>query len=115
MELINFLTSLGCFTKVYDSQEKYDNNENVNLLFVHRLPKNNINDRLPLPVLFRMYNNVNFNCVKNITSYTQTLKFLNKLDDNQIHYVIYIDKFGDYRRIMVNCAEETVHVRNMYF
>ena len=105
MELINFLTSLGCFTEVYNSKEKYDNNENVDLLFIHRLPEKNIDGTLPLSVLFKMYNKVNFNDQRNITNYAQTLKFLDKLDVNQMDYIIYIDSFGSYRRIMVNCGD----------
>jgi hypothetical protein len=58
MELITIFSYLGLYPKVYDSKEKYHNNDHVDLLFMDRLPKTNINGRLPLCILFKMYNNI---------------------------------------------------------
>lgn len=92
MELVSIFTYLGLYTKVYDSKEKYD--KHINLLFMNKLPKYDINNRLHLAILFKMYNNVNFNKQTNISYYMQTLKILDKLDNNQIEYTIYIDNWG---------------------
>ena len=75
-------------------KKKYDNNEYIDLLFIHKLPKNDINNRLPIHILNKIYNNVNFKSSKNITNYKQTKNFINKLFDNQIDYIIYNDNYG---------------------
>ena len=85
MEFVTIFTYFGIYTKVYDSKEKYDNNECIDLLFM---------DRLPLFILFKIYKNVNFNNKNNILYYTQILNFLNKFKDNQTEYIIYIDNWG---------------------
>jgi hypothetical protein len=100
MELVSIFTYLGLYT---------------HLLFMDRLPKCNINYRLHLAILFKMYNNVNFNNQKNISSYIRTLKFLNKLDDNEIEYTIYIDNWGCFRRIIISSLNKIVHIKDMYF
>ena len=62
-----------------------------------------------------MYNDVNFNSKINITNYYITLKFLNKLDNNEIEYIIYIDNWGHFRRIIICSLNKIVHVKDMYF
>jgi len=115
MELITLFTYLGLYTKVYDSKEKDVDNDQIDLLFMDRLPKDNINDRLPLSVLFKMYNDVNFNNKTNTKYYIQTSKFLNKLDDDQKGYIIYIDNWGCFRRIIISSMNKIVLVKDMYF
>ena len=115
MELMYIFKYLGFYTKVYDSKEKYDNNEHVDLLFMDKLPKNNIDDRLPLSILFKMYDNVNFNNQTNIANYIQTLKYIRKLDENQTEYIIYIDNWGSFRRIIIYLVDKIVLIKNMYY
>lgn len=112
---VDIFTYLGFYTKVYDSKEKYDNDEYVDLLFMDRLPKNDINNRLPTHILFKMYKNVNFKSKTNITHYIQTQNIINKLCDDQIDYIIYIDNYGDHRKIFMNSMGKTIHIRKMLY
>lgn len=115
MELADVFIYFGFYTKVYDSKEEYNSDEHINLLFLDKLPKYDINGRLHLNVLYKMYNDVNFNRPTNVTYYIQTQKYLNKLRDDQVDYNIYIDNFGNFRRIIISVMDKTVHIKNMYF
>lgn len=62
-----------------------------------------------------MYEDVNFNRPSNILYYNKTMKRLNKLNDDQIDYIIYIDNYSHFRKIIINVMGKTIHVKNMYF
>lgn len=60
-------------------------------------------------------NDVNFNNETKMKNYYINLKFLSKLDNNDIEYIIYIDNWGYFRRIIICSLNKIVKVKDMYF
>ncbi len=114
MELLNLFTYFGFYTKVYDTKNKhkYEDNE---LTYLLTDLSYTINDILPLSVLNKMYHHVNMKKSSNMVHYNQTMKCLNKLNNRHIDYIIYIDNWGAFRRIMINVNHKIIHCKNMYF
>lgn len=107
MELVKLCTYLNVYDKIYDSKLSYDDNENTKLVSSIQ------SEILPGCVINIILKDINLNTNQNNKLYMHIIKFIEKNINH--HIKIYIDNWGEFRRIIISKNSKVETIVNLYF